>query len=124
MTNYVAPLLFILLVLPGAFVATRIGASNPPAGITVIAVWAVVAFMVASAVRLAAEWERGVVFRLGKFLCVKGPGLFPIVPLIDQLRLIDARVQTTQIARQQVITKELMEVVSSLNGALRARTAA
>ena len=40
------------------------------------------------------------VFRLGKFLQVKGPGLFLIVPLIDQLRMIDTRVQTIQIARQ------------------------
>jgi regulator of protease activity HflC (stomatin/prohibitin superfamily) len=46
------------------------------------------------------------VFRLGKFLQVKGPGLSVIVPLIDQLRRIDTRVQTIQIARQQVITKD------------------
>jgi regulator of protease activity HflC (stomatin/prohibitin superfamily) len=61
-------------------------------------------------VRLAAEWERGVVFRLGKFLCVKGPGLFAIVPLVDQVRLIDTRVQTIQVARQQVITKDNVPV--------------
>jgi regulator of protease activity HflC (stomatin/prohibitin superfamily) len=66
--------------------------------------------MIAAAVRLAAEWERGVVFRLGKFRNVRGPGLFVIVPLIDQLRLIDTRVQTIQIARQQVITKDNVPV--------------
>jgi regulator of protease activity HflC (stomatin/prohibitin superfamily) len=72
--------------------------------------WALVALVAASAVRLAAEWERGVVFRLGKFLCVKGPGLFAIVPLVDQVRLIDTRVQTIQVARQQVITKDNVPV--------------
>jgi regulator of protease activity HflC (stomatin/prohibitin superfamily) len=50
------------------------------------------------------------VFRLGKFLQVKGPGLFVIVPFIDQLRRIDTRVQTIQIARQQVITKDNVPV--------------
>ena len=110
MTNYVAPLLFIVLVLPGALIAFRLGASNPPVGVAVIAAWVVVDLVVASAVRLAAEWERGVIFRLGKFLQVKGPGLFAIVPLIDQLRLIDTRVQTIQIARQQVITKDNVPV--------------
>jgi regulator of protease activity HflC (stomatin/prohibitin superfamily) len=110
MTNYVAPLLFILLALPGAVVAIRIGATNPAAGITLMVGWALVALVAASAVRLAAEWERGVVFRLGKFLCVKGPGLFAIVPLVDQVRLIDTRVQTIQVARQQVITKDNVPV--------------
>jgi regulator of protease activity HflC (stomatin/prohibitin superfamily) len=110
MTNYVAPLLFILLALPGAVVAIRIGATNPAAGNTLMVGWALVALVAASAVRLAAEWERGVVFRLGKFLCVKGPGLFAIVPLVDQVRLIDTRVQTIQVARQQVITKDNVPV--------------
>ena len=110
MTNYVAPLLFLVLALPGAVVATRIGATNPPAGIAFMAGWALVGLMAASAIRLAAEWERGVVFRLGRFQCVKGPGLFAIVPLVDQVRMIDTRVQTIQVARQQVITKDNVPV--------------
>jgi regulator of protease activity HflC (stomatin/prohibitin superfamily) len=110
MINYVSPLLFVALSIPGALVATRIAASNPPAGIAFIAAWGAAALMIAAAIRLAAEWERGVVFRLGKFRNVRGPGLFVIVPLIDQLRLIDTRVQTIQIARQQVITKDNVPV--------------
>ena len=72
--------------------------------------WALADLFAASAIRLAAEWERAVVFRLGKFSAVKGPGLFLIVPLVDQLRRIDTRVQTIQIARQQVITKDNVPV--------------
>jgi regulator of protease activity HflC (stomatin/prohibitin superfamily) len=110
MTNFISPLLFVVFLVPGALFAVRIAATNQPAGIAFIAVWLVIDLIAASAVRLAAEWERAVVFRLGKFLRVKGPGLFFIVPLIDQLRLIDTRVQTIQVARQQVITKDNVPV--------------
>ena len=72
--------------------------------------WALADLFAASAIRLAAEWERAVVFRLGKLSGVKGPGLFLIVPVLDQLRRIDTRVQTIQIARQQVITKDNVPV--------------
>ena len=110
MTNYISPLIFIVLSLPGVLLAARIAATNPPAGVALLAGWGVIALIAASAVRLAAEWERAVVFRLGKFLRVKGPGLFFVVPLVDQVRLIDTRVQTIQIARQQVITKDNVPV--------------
>jgi regulator of protease activity HflC (stomatin/prohibitin superfamily) len=110
MTNYVSPLLFVVLLVAGALVATAIGISSPPAGIVFMVGWILADLIVASAVRLAAEWERAVVFRLGKFLGVKGPGLFLIVPILDQLRRIDTRVQTIQIARQQVITKDNVPV--------------
>jgi regulator of protease activity HflC (stomatin/prohibitin superfamily) len=110
MTNYVSPLLFIALLIPGGLIAARIAMTNLRAGIVLIVVWAIADVVAASAIRLAAEWERAVVFRLGKFLQVKGPGLFVIVPLIDQLRRIDTRVQTIQIARQQVITKDNVPV--------------
>jgi regulator of protease activity HflC (stomatin/prohibitin superfamily) len=110
MINYVSPLLFILLLLPGVAIALRIASASPTAGIVVLVAWLVADLIVSSAIRLAAEWERAVVFRLGKFQQVKGPGLFVIVPVVDQLRLIDTRVQTIQIARQQVITKDNVPV--------------
>jgi uncharacterized membrane protein len=71
MTNYIAPLIFIVLSLPGVLLAVRIAATNPPAGVALLAGWGLIALIAASAVRLAAEWERAVVFRLGKFLRVK-----------------------------------------------------
>ncbi len=110
MINYVSPLIFIGLFLAGAAVAAQIQVSSPAAAIAFLISWVVFDVVVASAVRIAAEWERAVVFRLGKFRQVKGPGLFLIVPLIDQLRRIDTRVQTIQIARQQVITKDNVPV--------------
>src|SRR5579872_2185067 len=100
MINYVSPLVFFILLVVGGAIAASIGSSNPPAGVLFMVAWVIADLIASSAIRLAAEWERAVVFRLGKFRQVKGPGLFAIVPLIDQLRRIDTRVQTIQIARQ------------------------
>jgi len=51
------------------------------------------------------------VFRLGKFKDIKGPGLFLIIPLIDQVRMIDTRVVAVNIPKQQVITRDNVPVV-------------
>jgi regulator of protease activity HflC (stomatin/prohibitin superfamily) len=113
--NYISPLAFLVLLAIGVPIAVWIGADTPP-GIVFVVAWLLGAGVAASAIRLAAEWERAVVFRLGKFQRVKGPGLFVIVPLVDQLKLIDTRVQTIQVARQQVITKDNVPV--SIDAAL------
>ena len=49
-------------------------------------------------------------FRLGKFHSIKGPGLFMIIPLIDQLRMVDTRVLAVNIPKQQVITRDNVPV--------------
>jgi regulator of protease activity HflC (stomatin/prohibitin superfamily) len=110
MINYVSPLIFIVLLVIGALLAALIALGSVAASILFMIGWILADFAVASAVRIAAEWERAVVFRLGKFRAVKGPGLFMIVPVFDQLRRIDTRVQTIQVARQQVITKDNVPV--------------
>lgn len=110
MSNYVSPLLFLALLAAGLAIAALIGPSNPVAAGGLLVAWILVDIFIASAIQLAAEWERAVVFRLQKFHAVKGPGLFVIVPVLDQLRRIDTRVQTIQIARQQVITKDNVPV--------------
>jgi regulator of protease activity HflC (stomatin/prohibitin superfamily) len=61
---------------------------------------------VISGIRVAAEWERGVVLRLGKFQDVRGPGVFYIIPGIDTVRFIDTRTLVINIPRQKVITRD------------------
>src|SRR5437588_12793444 len=57
--------------------------------------------------RIAAEYERGVVFRLGRLIALKGPGLFFIIPFgVDRLVKIDLRVITLEVPPQEVITKD------------------
>jgi regulator of protease activity HflC (stomatin/prohibitin superfamily) len=121
MVSYVSLLPFVVLLAVGVPVAARVATNNRPAALIFIIVWVLGALVIASAIRLAAEWERAVVFRLGKFLRVKGPGLFLIVPLVDRLRRIDTRVETIQIARQQVITKDNVPVsIDAVNLAVAA----
>jgi regulator of protease activity HflC (stomatin/prohibitin superfamily) len=73
--------------------------------LTVLALFVlVIAF---GSVKVAAEYERGVVFRLGRLINLKGPGLFLIIPLgIDRLVKIDLRVITLEVPPQEVITND------------------
>ena len=60
-----------------------------------------------SSLRIAAEYERGVVFRLGRLIGLKGPGLFFIIPFgVDRLVKIDLRVITLEVPPQEIITKD------------------
>jgi regulator of protease activity HflC (stomatin/prohibitin superfamily) len=69
-------------------------------------VFAIVWGIVVSGVRVAAQWERGVMLRLGKFLTIRGPGILYVIPFIDNIRFVDLRLLTLNIPSQQVITKD------------------
>ena len=60
----------------------------------------------ASAIKILREYERAVVFRLGRFLSVKGPGLIILIPIIDKMRKVDLRVTTLDVPSQEVITRD------------------
>jgi len=62
------------------------------------------------AVKICREYERGVIFRLGRFAGIKGPGLFLIIPMIDKMVKTDLRVVTMDIPSQDVITKDNVPV--------------
>jgi regulator of protease activity HflC (stomatin/prohibitin superfamily) len=57
-------------------------------------------------VRILREYERGVIFRLGKLLGTKGPGLILLIPIVDRMVKIDLRVVTIDVARQEVMTRD------------------
>jgi regulator of protease activity HflC (stomatin/prohibitin superfamily) len=70
-----------------------------------------VAFIILSqAIKIVREYERVVIFRLGRFSGVKGPGIFVIIPIIDRVMQIDLRVFTIDVAKQVVITKDNVSV--------------
>src|SRR6266699_1815368 len=77
-------------------------------GTVVLGVIVVLALIVAfSSLRIANEYERGVVFRLGRLIPLKGPGLFFIIPFgIDRLVKIDLRVITREVPPQEVVTND------------------
>ncbi|WP_456434448.1 slipin family protein [Thermosulfuriphilus sp.] len=63
-----------------------------------------------SAIRILNEYERGVVFRLGRVIGAKGPGLVIIIPVIDKMRKVDLRTVTLDVPPQEVITKDNVSV--------------
>jgi regulator of protease activity HflC (stomatin/prohibitin superfamily) len=87
--------------------------------ILAIVLFVILAFLVmllVSGVRVAAQWERGVVLRIGKFRGVRGPGFVYVVPFIDSVEFVDTRLLTLNIPSQQVITKD--NVPAAVDGVL------
>src|SRR5216117_2531550 len=78
--------------------------------IVVILAFLVVLFLI-SAIKVAREYERGIIFRLGRLLAEpKGPGLFTRIPIVDQVIKVDLRTITLMIPPQEVITKDNVPV--------------
>ncbi|MCK9469699.1 MAG: slipin family protein [Porticoccaceae bacterium] len=76
-----------------------------------LAVLAVLLFMIiVSAIRILREYERGVIFMLGRFWKVKGPGLIIVIPGVQQMVRIDLRVVTMDVAPQDVISRDNVSV--------------
>jgi regulator of protease activity HflC (stomatin/prohibitin superfamily) len=61
-------------------------------------------------IRILREYERGVIFRLGKLLGTKGPGLIFLIPVVDRMVKMDLRVVTIDVARQEVMTRDNVPV--------------
>lgn len=62
--------------------------------------------LLSAAIRVVQEYERGVIFRLGRLVGAKGPGLFLIVPFIDKMTKVDLRVVTLDVPAQEAITRD------------------
>ena len=62
------------------------------------------------AIRILREYERGVIFRLGKLLGTKGPGMIFLIPIVDRMVKMDLRVVTIDVARQEVMTRDNVPV--------------
>ena len=116
MINYISGLVFIGLLIVGALMGLLIAVESAPLAIAFVALWLPLAVVAAMSIQLAAQWEKAVVFRLGEYHAVRGPGLFLIIPLIDQIRKVDIRIRATDIPTQQVITKDNVPV--QINGVL------
>lgn len=63
-----------------------------------------------SGFRIAQEYQRGVVFRLGRYNGIKGPGLYWIIPLIDRQQRVDIRTKTVDLEQQETITKDSVTI--------------
>ncbi len=76
----------------------------------VMTVLVVVALFLASSVKILREYERGVVFRLGRIIGAKGPGLIILIPGIDKMVKVDLRTVTLDVPPQDIITRDNVSV--------------
>jgi len=82
-----------------------------PLQVTIVVVVVVLAILLLSGFRIAQEYQRGVVFRLGRYKGLRGPGLFWIIPLgIERAVIIDIRTRTVSAEQQETITRDSVTV--------------
>jgi regulator of protease activity HflC (stomatin/prohibitin superfamily) len=79
--------------------------------IALVIIGIVVLFILIRSIRIASEWQRAVILRLGRFHKVKGPGLYLVFPIIDAVaQVIDLRIRTTIITAEQALTRDTVAV--------------
>lgn len=111
MISFFSLAIFVILLAITEGLAASIATFNPELGVAVGIAGFVSSALVASAIKVANQWERAIVLRLGKFEGTRGPGLFWIVPIVDRIRLVDTRVLAESIRRQEVITRDNVPVL-------------
>jgi len=103
--NIVAIAMMIASIAIGGVVAASVGNPIP------VVIVALVGFVLMQSPKIAQQWERGVVLRLGRFVGLRGPGLFWIVPFVDSVATwIDQRTITTTFAAEQTLTSDTVPV--------------
>lgn len=70
----------------------------------------IIFLILVSGFRIAQEYQRGVIFRLGRFQGIKGPGLYWIIPLIERQQKVDIRTKTVDLEQQETITKDSVTI--------------
>lgn len=103
-------LFFLIFLGLGEAAAFFVAMFSPPLGGLVGILAFFFAIFMASLIKLAYEWEKAVILRLGKYKTVKGPGLFLVIPVVDHALFIDTRLMTVDIPQQQAITKDNVPV--------------
>jgi len=107
----VATLVFFIILGVGGFFAFAASAVSGVAATGMGIVTFVFATLVSSAIKVADQWDRAVVLRLGRFHALKGPGLFFIIPVVDAIPYwIDTRVIPTSFKAEKTLTKDTVPV--------------
>jgi regulator of protease activity HflC (stomatin/prohibitin superfamily) len=103
--NPVSALIFIVFV--GGAVLSYL--AQMPMSVTIVL--ALIGIFLGYSVKMAQQWEKAVVLRLGKLHAVKGPGLFILVPIIDQVTTwVDQRIRTSEFSAEQALTRDTVPV--------------
>jgi len=105
-------IVFLVLVIPALWLFYT-GITDPSHTVLILAavVWIIIVAYISASVKIADQWERAIILRLGKFTGLKGPGLFFIVPIVEKVAYwIDNRVITTSFKAEKTLTKDTVPV--------------
>lgn len=101
----------LLLIVAGALQMPLLFDRNPAAAVSALLLGLALGFYVMFGLKIARQWEKGVVLRFGKYRGLRGPGLFWIVPVVDSLsELVDQRVRTTDVTAESALTRDTVPV--------------
>ncbi len=104
-------LIFTVILAIGAALAYLVPGLSQFEGLGILGGAVVLAFFVSSAIQVADQWSKAVVLRLGRFRSLEGPGLFVIIPLIDNIPYwLDIRVLTSSFKAEKTLTKDTVPV--------------
>src|SRR5665647_798160 len=108
----VATLLFVVITVIGLSLAYSISNDlSSTESMSILIIFLLLASLVASSTKVANQWNKAVVLRLGKFNALKGPGIFFIIPIIDYIPYwIDTRVISTSFKAEKTLTKDTVPV--------------
>jgi regulator of protease activity HflC (stomatin/prohibitin superfamily) len=102
---------FVILAIGLALGNASYSAGNRTGAISILVVFFLLAVIISSAIKIADQWEKAVVLRLGRFQSLRGPGLFFIIPVLDNVAYwIDMRVITTAFTAEKTLTKDTVPV--------------
>ena len=110
-TNPIAGLMFVLILALGGLAAYSVQEmpNHVALGVTVLAM--VLAYLASSSIKVADQWEKVVILRLGKFRSLEGPGMFFIIPIVEAIPYwIDTRVITSSFKAEKTLTKDTVPV--------------
>lgn len=106
-----ATVFFAIAALGSAVAYPLLVSGRPGAAVWVEAIFLIAAILAGAAIKIASQWERAVVLRLGKFQALRGPGLFFIIPIVDVIPYwIDIRVITSSFKAEKTLTKDTVPV--------------
>jgi regulator of protease activity HflC (stomatin/prohibitin superfamily) len=110
-TNSFAALIFFAIMVVGGICAYAMAATSDVAGAGIGIFTFIVAVVASSAIKVANQWDRALVLRLGRFHTLRGPGLFFIIPVIDTIsHWIDIRIIPTSFKAEKTLTKDTVPV--------------
>ena len=110
-SSFAGLVFFVIIVIGAVFTYLSYNAQNMAGAIWIGVITFVTALIVSAAIKIADQWEKAVVLRLGKFHALKGPGLFFIIPIVDTVAYwIDLRVINTTFTAEKTLTKDTVPV--------------